>query len=162
MRKVKDPEQRFWENVHVCPEGCWEWLGYVHPLGYGYVYGGRGTGLVRAHRYSWCISCGTISKGMMVCHKCDNRKCVRPDHLFLGTAADNAHDAMRKGRHSFGERCGKSKLTVEQVQFILSHAVDYSDKEMGDMFGVSDAAVYRVTHRKVWRSVSVPTRKDSQ
>ncbi len=92
----------FWDKVKTDPYGCWEWQAYVDQNGYGQfmVMGKRWF----AHRFSWTISTGQIPAGMLICHSCDNKKCVRPDHLFLGDHSINALDALSKVLFKPGNR----------------------------------------------------------
>jgi hypothetical protein len=88
-------DQLFWSKVRQ-GEGCWEWQGHLNTAGYGYFILKRKT--YPAHRFSVELANGEITNGLHVCHKCGNPRCVRPDHLFLGTHADNMRDMRQKGR----------------------------------------------------------------
>lgn len=87
-------EDRFWAKVNKADE-CWEWTGSRVWNGYGQFRNGK---VVYAHRYAYELWFGPIPDGLLVCHVCDNRSCVRPEHLFLGDYQDNAQDASKKGR----------------------------------------------------------------
>jgi len=91
-------EDRFWARVDRDPDGCWEWTGARWVEGYGRLSLGPGVGPKKAHRLSWELHYGAIPDGLDVLHRCDNPPCVRPDHLFVGTQADNMRDARAKHR----------------------------------------------------------------
>lgn len=94
-----------------------------------------------------------------VLHKCDNRCCVNPDHLFVGTLKDNADDMRAKGRdaygENFGENNGQAKLTEDQVRQIrkLLDENTYSQREIGDLFGVTRGAIKMIKLRQTWRHI---------
>jgi hypothetical protein len=89
---------RILERTVKTDAGCWEWPGWVNRQGYS-VLSYRSTN-VRGHRLAYMLWKGPIVDGMFVCHHCDNRRCINPEHLFIGTRSDNTQDCLSKGRHS--------------------------------------------------------------
>jgi len=150
---------RFWSRVRKGPD-CWIWTGSRLPAGYGrFLVGGKG---VYAHRWSFVLAFGAIPDGLYVCHRCDNPQCVRPEHLFAGTALDNARDAKSKGRLtpsdrrselSRGQNNGRAKLTEEAVSAAKRMRADgVSYARIGVIFGVQRAAARKACVGLTWRA----------
>lgn len=99
MRKKIDPIVRFMDKVLKQHDGCWRWTGAVTSRGYGSFGYPTRSKCVSAHRFSYSSFIGPIEAGKLICHKCDNKWCVNPDHLFMGTGSDNMMDCVNKGRH---------------------------------------------------------------
>lgn len=147
---------RFWERTQVPddPNRCWLWKGATDIPGYGVLLESR-TRSYRAHRVSWTIKNGPIPDSLMLCHRCDVRNCVNPDHLFLGTRRDNLDDMVKKGRQSAscGENHYLSKLTQKQVVFILNQwrRKQMSQAQLSAKFGVCQGAISRIVNGKGWQ-----------
>ena len=131
---------------------CWEWTRERNWKGYGVMRSGKQFRL--AHRFAYEFAVGPIPAGMMVCHRCDNPACVRPGHLFLGTARDNYQDSKRKGRNLHGETHPRSKLTAEQVSEIRRrYQRGRSNVALYREFGITDMQMYRIVRRENWAHV---------
>ena len=108
-------EQVFWSKFQRGAEDeCWRW-GACTKNGYGNTHRGY------AHRMSWEIHNGPVPSGMFVCHRCDNKLCVNPSHLFLGSPKDNNSDMWAKGRGANGERNGHCKISDQDVRDIRAN-----------------------------------------
>ena len=147
-------EDRFWEKVDKREPGeCWVWLACT-VKGYGQIWqSGR---QLKAHRVSWELHHGPIPDGMLVCHTCDNKPCVNPAHLFLGTHSDNMKDAARKG-HILpppirrGKSNGNAKLNDRQALDIYSRIQNGETKSaLAREFGISPKAVYSIGAGLAW------------
>lgn len=157
-RPTSTPEQLFLKNVTIGqPDECWEWQGYINDSGYGEIRCGTGP-LLRAHRVSYEIYKGLIPDGIFVCHSCDNPRCVNPNHLWLGTNADNVHDMDKKSRRinspQHGESHGMSRLTADdvyQIRTLADSGVSY--EEIGKRFAISDVHAGRIAKRKCWKHI---------
>ncbi len=148
-------EERFWRYVKKGP-GCWEWQASKHKTGYGIIASPHSTPMLKAHRVSWEIHYGPIPQGMHVLHKCDNRGCVRPDHLFVGTHNDNMQDMKNKGRARSpgfkGQKNGAAKLTDNQAKEIISlRRNGWTSNQLAEKFGVSRAQITRIVAGASWK-----------
>jgi len=127
--------------------GCWIWTGGMSKVGYG-ICSSENKKTVSAHRLSYRVFKCEIPDGMVVAHKCDNKLCVNPDHLWIGTHKENSNDMVKKGRSAFGEKCGKSKLNQKNVDFIRSSHL--SHRALGKMFNVSHANIGYIKRNQTW------------
>lgn len=155
-------ELQKWERRYI-PEpmsGCHLWLKYLNNKGYGQTrIGGRAGCNILAHRLAWKIFRGPIPEGLGVLHICDNPCCVNPEHLFIGTQADNAQDMARKGRWGGPRKLPRgaahpratAKLSEEDVKAIRIDSRTH--KLIAIQYGVSQASVSRVQSRKSFSHV---------
>jgi hypothetical protein len=157
-----DRKTRFERWIEKDASGCWIWTASYNPSGYG-QFNLDGKKPMLAHRAAWIIYRGAIpaceSSGYgthHICHKCDNPKCVNPDHLFLGTNQENMDDKMQKGRHvygvSLGEKHGNAKLTEEIVRAI--RVSDETDAQLSKRYGISRSSIYAARRRQTWKHVT--------
>ena len=157
FQTVDSPLVRF-ENKFI-PEpnsGCWLWIGATNSDGYGsFRLNGH---WIKATRAAWLLYRGDVSKGMYLLHHCDNPPCVNPDHLFLGTHADNMADMVKKDRAS--KETPRAKLTPEQVLSILHDPRDY--RTIAKQSNVSPPTVCAIKRGKRWNGVTQGQALDSQ
>lgn len=160
---VTTVRERFIDKVDKLSSvnGCWLWTGNVTSSGYGKVgLGSTSSGDVLAHRLSWeLVNNKPVPKGMYVLHHCDNPLCVNPNHLFVGSQADNIQDMLAKGRcrhpnPARGERNGNSKLTESQVIDIrVLLASGKSALSIGKLYGVCHSTILDIRNRVIWATV---------
>lgn len=140
--------ERFWSKVNKTDD-CWEWTGYLSSKGYGSIYvNGK---QMKAHRYSAQLA-GMNITDMFVCHHCDNPRCVRPEHLFVGTNQDNVDDRMRKGRQVNAKYYhSKRVLTNDQAREI--RASNLGTKVLANQYGVSQGTVQKIRNNTTYLDV---------
>jgi hypothetical protein len=177
QHRTRPMEELFWSHVDKT-ETCWLWTGRRGSHGYGNFTFNDGT-LKTAHRLAYELTYGSILPGLLICHHCDNPPCVRPDHLFLGTYADNTQDMMRKGRdgaHTHpekwkrgiehhtnlhpelvkrGEQNPFAKVTEDAVREIryLRNVEKWPLKRLAAHFGIGISQVQKIAARTVWQHV---------
>lgn len=147
-------EARFWEKVQKTVS-CWLWMGSKSD-GYGSIrYNGKPT---KAHRVSWIMHFGPIPKTKHVLHKCDNRPCVNPEHLWLGTNTDNVLDRVAKGRSAAlkGSRNPHAVLDEAQVVLILNKILSgYSLRLIANEHKVAKSTIKNIKQRRTWKHVQI-------
>jgi hypothetical protein len=136
----------------VTESGCWIWMGSTTSRGYGQLIDDNKK--YYAHRASYEAFVGEIPSGMYVCHRCDNRFCVNPSHLFVGTQKDNLQDMKIKGRSTRGEKNKQAKLTkhaVEAIKWGLKNGI--KEKDLAENWGVCRQTINNIKNKKRWSHV---------
>jgi hypothetical protein len=150
---MKSLEQRFFAKVDKGGEsGCWEWTA---GKGKGYGRFQIGDKACEAHRVSYELHHGPIATGFFVCHSCDNRGCVNPDHLFLGTNAENTADKVAKGRQARGHsiwrrRTVRGGAKLSEADIIAIRASTETQRACAKRFGISNQQISRIKAGKRW------------
>ena len=142
---------RFWSKVWK-GDGCWSWCAGKYPEGYGsFWFKGKSVG---AHRFSWMLHNNSdIPKGLFVCHSCDNKWCVRPNHLFLGTILENNQDSTRKNRRSRGTSRPASRLneaSVLEIRGIYREGAS-SYRSLAAQYRVTPNTIGQLIRGDTWR-----------
>lgn len=155
MSMPRNTPDKFWLNVHKTDD-CWLWSAGCTGAGYGgWQFDNK---FVLAHRFSYELIHGPVPKDICVLHKCDNPPCVRPDHLFLGTHADNARDRDIKGRAAsrLGVGNGSAKLTESDVREIryLYTTGGWTHRSLSLKYGVTQTPVQFLLQGKTWKHVN--------
>lgn len=145
---------RFWFKVDTGDDDkCWNWTAgpYKENLYGSFGYNGKNYG---AHVFSYLIHKGPTN-GLFVCHTCDNRKCVNPNHLWLGTIEDNRRDMIEKGRQLKGENINGCKLNKEQVLEIREKYLTnkYSSRQLAKDYNVYHSTILRIINKKTWKHI---------
>lgn len=163
---TENTKKRFWDKVDMSLKdlGCWDWTAGLFSNGYGQFR--KGNLKLKAHRVAYMITFGSIPSGKLVCHHCDNKRCVNPSHLFIGTHKDNAQDREKKGRHPhkgvqrFGVKNSAAKIDPTIVKFIRRCVrsgnsylitqrvvIAYYDVK------ISKSQIANIVHRRSWSNV---------
>lgn len=148
---------RFWSKVEKT-EKCWNWKACKRD-GYGLFRLNSGESMRNAHRVSWEILNGDIPHGLQVLHKCDNRLCVNPNHLFLGTLQDNMNDRNKKNRQAKGDACGRATITKNIALKIRKINPSFRKAKWGELkalsieLNIDIQTVSNIWRNKTWRHI---------
>lgn len=147
---------RFWSKVNIKSENeCWEWQKFTTPLGYGMFGLNKKDWQPRyfSHRVSYLLKDSSFDQSLFVCHKCDNPKCVNPNHLFLGTAKDNNLDKVSKNRQAKGRSSDNELIKINQeiadeIRKLQKQGLTY--KELCDKFNLAKSTISYIVNNKIW------------
>jgi len=163
MARLGSIADRFHQKYEKIPiAGCWIWTAAVKEAGHGVIgVGSRKEGLIKAHRLSYLLHKGGITKGLNVLHQCGVASCVNPDHLYLGTQKENARDMIRHGRHFLpdnkGEKATWAKLTKQNVLEIIAAKIGKkkgTGTALARKFNVHKSTIYQIWGNKNWTCLS--------
>lgn len=152
-------EERLAERYTIdSTTGCWEWTGHIDQHGYGRIdstdqCNGKSRSYAMAHRISYELHVGGIPEGQFACHRCDNRKCISPAHIFLGTHADNQFDKVAKRRHTRAEQVETAKLTMAMATSIRimfargSHVIS----QLAAIYGLDEKSIWSLLKGQSWQ-----------
>jgi len=149
-QKTKEHLYRFIKNFNSIE--CWEFQGWIHPIsGYGIIKLNRKRFF--AHRYSFEVHYGIFDYSLKICHKCDNTRCVNPNHLFIGTQKDNMQDKVSKNRQNQKETHHNVKLTTEEVKEIRKACSSkiFSHSRIASFFGVRRETISKIHQGIRWK-----------
>ena len=148
----RPPEQRFWKYVDkkLGKTGCWNWTGHVRKDGYGeFNFIKKYIKIRKAHRVAFFLTYNEIPLGGNICHKCDNRKCVNPSHLFSGSQKDNIQDFFMKSRNLITNHPSKlSILDVKNIRVLIKNGVKI--KDISKTFNVTDKSIACIKNGNTW------------
>jgi len=152
IRKNKNNSESILDKiVTTLPSLCWEWTGYKDKNGYGQI--GINNKIYYTHRIVYELINGSIPSNLSILHHCDNPSCCNPNHLFLGTRADNIKDMVSKGRQSKGENRPNSKHIYSQIVKIrqLYSTGKYTQKQLGEKFNLNQSNISRIITNQKWK-----------
>lgn len=136
-------------SIRNATTGCLEYQGRLNTYGYSVVTWKRRP--MAGHRIVYEFHHGQIAAGKIVCHRCDNRRCINPEHLFLGTPADNAADRDNKGRQARGDTSGRARLSATDILEIRQS--NQPDAALAGRYGVGSQHIYKIKSRRVWKHI---------
>lgn len=155
-RVIKDTtKERLLKSTKKASNGCWIWSGAKQPTGYGLLWVSPLKKYEKTHRLSYKFFNGDIPDGKCVCHRCDNPSCINPEHLFIGSHAENAADKIAKGRQKIGSQHGRAVLIESQI---LEIRKSYSGKygqlsELARQYNITPQSILAIVTRKNWRHI---------